>query len=198
LLDMGDNVGGGSPGDGTILADALLRHRLGPGLVVIFDPESVWHTEAAGVGNRLCLRVGGKTDHRHGLPLDGEFVVRGLFNGRFEESQVRHGGIRAYDQGRSSVLETADGLLTLLLTGRRMAPFSLGQLTSCGLDVSRFRAVVAKGVHAPVAAYAPVCRYLIRVNTPGVTTADMASLDYRYRRRPLYPFEPETVWPATS
>jgi microcystin degradation protein MlrC len=198
LLDMGDNVGGGSPGDGTILADALLRHRLGPVLVVIFDPESVWHAEAAGVGNRLRLRVGGKTDRQHGRPIEREFVVRGLSDGRFEESQVRHGGIRAYDQGRSAVVETADGLLTLLLTGRRMAPFSLGQLTSCGIDVSKFRAVVAKGVHAPVAAYAPVCLHLIRVNTPGVTTADMASLDYRYRRRPLYPFEPETVWPATS
>jgi len=27
------------------------------------------------------------------------------------------------------------------------------------------------------------------VNTAGVTTADMVQLDYRHRRRPLFPFE---------
>jgi microcystin degradation protein MlrC len=48
---------------------------------------------------------------------------------------------------------------------------------------------VAKGVHAPVAAYAEVCRDFLRVNTPGVTTADLSRLEYRHRRRPLHPFE---------
>ena len=50
-------------------------------------------------------------------------------------------------------------------------------------------ALVAKGVHAPVAAYAEVCRGFIRVNTPGVTTADLSRLQYHHRRRPLHPFE---------
>jgi microcystin degradation protein MlrC len=45
-----------------------------------------------------------------------------------------------------------------------------------------------------VAAYEPVCRELVRVNTPGVTCADMTRLEYRHRRRPMFPFEPETEW----
>jgi microcystin degradation protein MlrC len=57
------------------------------------------------------------------------------------------------------------------------------------LDPAQFQVLVAKGVIAPVAAYAPICRELIRVNTPGVTTADMAALPYTHRRRPLFPFE---------
>ena len=81
--------------------------------------------------------------------------------------------------------------LTAILTSLRMPPFSLGQITSCGLDPEKFQVLVAKGVIAPVAAYAPICRALIRVNTPGVTTADMAALSYSHRRRPLFPFEPE-------
>jgi microcystin degradation protein MlrC len=44
-------------------------------------------------------------------------------------------------------------------------------------------------VHAPVAAYSPVCPTLIRVNTPGITTADMDQLEYQNRRKPLFPFE---------
>ena len=88
------------------------------------------------------------------------------------------------------MVRTDEGL-TLILTSLRMPPFSLGQITSCGLDPTEFQIIVAKGVIAPVAAYAPICRELIRVNTPGVTTADMVSLTYHHRRRPLFPFERE-------
>jgi len=75
-----------------------------------------------------------------------------------------------------------------------MAPFSLAQLTSCGLDPRQFRVLVAKGVVAPIAAYQSVCDHFIRVNTPGVTTADLATLPYRRRRRPLFPFETDFDW----
>ena len=49
--------------------------------------------------------------------------------------------------------------------------------------------LVAKGVNAPLAAYQPVCPSILRVNTPGVTTADMESLSFHHRRRPMFPFE---------
>ncbi|MGH8914487.1 MAG: MlrC C-terminal domain-containing protein, partial [Acidimicrobiia bacterium] len=57
------------------------------------------------------------------------------------------------------------------------------------LDPTEFQILVAKGVHAPVPAYQPVCPTIIRVNTPGSTSADMLSLHFRHRRRPLFPFE---------
>jgi microcystin degradation protein MlrC len=91
------------------------------------------------------------------------------------------------------VVESDTGL-TLMLTTLRTAPFSLRQLTAFGVDHTRFRVLIAQGVHAPVAAYAPVCRTLIRVNTPGVTSADLSHFEYTRRRKPLYPFEPDTRW----
>jgi microcystin degradation protein MlrC len=193
LLDMGDNVGGGSPGDGTVLAHELHRRQLGPSCVVLADRESQQAARAAGVGNRVRLRAGGKTDARHGEPLDAEFTVRGLSDGTFAEPDPRHGGFTRFDQGPTAVVESDTGL-TLVLTTNRVPPFSLGQLTSCGLDPARFRVLVAKGVHAPVAAYSPVCTHLIRVNTPGVTSADLSRFEYRHRRRPMFPFEPDTAW----
>jgi microcystin degradation protein MlrC len=188
LLDMGDNVGGGSPGDGTLISHELHRRRLGPSFVCLADAEAMRAAQQAGIGNRVRLRVGGKTDTLHGEPLDADFTVRGLSDGHFTEPNPRHGGITAFDQGPTAVVES-DGGLTVMLTTKRMVPFSLNQLTSCGLDPARFRVLVAKGVHAPVAAYAPVCKHLIRVDTPGVTSADLHRLTYRHRRRPLFPFE---------
>lgn len=191
LLDMGDNVGGGSPADGTQIANALHRRALGPSFVCLCDPSSVQAAQTAGIGAKLHLQMGGKTDNLHGEPLAAEVTIRSFHDGRFEETQPRHGGITKFDQGPTAVVETMTGL-TIMLTSRRMVPFSLQQLTSFGLDPASYRVLVAKGVHAPVAAYAPVCKQLIRVDTPGVTCADMTRLIYHRRRQPMYPFELNT------
>jgi microcystin degradation protein MlrC len=143
------------------------------------------------------LTVGGKTDRQHGPPLEAEFTVQLVADGKFEEPEARHGGIRHFDQGRTAVVRTDAGL-TMMLTSRRMVPFSLHQLTDFGLDPAQFHYLVAKGVNAPLAAYAPVCRGIIRVNTPGATTADVESLTYHHRRRPMFPFERDAHWTPSA
>jgi len=188
LLDMGDNVGGGSPADGTHLLHAIARSGLSSAFVCLYDPASVAHAVAAGVGSRLEMQVGGKTDTMHGEPFSGEFDVLGISDGTFVEHEPRHGGFTHCDQGQTAVVCNDRGL-TIMLTSRRMPPFSLQQLISCKVEPSRFQVLVAKGVNAPVAAYAPVCPNLIRVNTPGCTAADMTTLDFKHRRRPMFPFE---------
>lgn len=187
LLDMGDNVGGGAPADGTILTRQLLGSGL-KSLACIYDPAVVEQAREAGIGATRSFEIGGKTDRLHGAPLAAEFTVRTLHAGTYTEPLARHGGIREYDQGATAVLEHAGGL-TLIVNSRRTPPFSLEQIRSCGLDPAAFRALAAKGVNAPVAAYAEVCPHMIRVNTPGCTTADVSQLTYQNRRVPLYPFE---------
>jgi len=187
LLDMGDNVGGGSAADGTALAHELHRRRV-RSFICLADPTAVHQAEQAGVGNRMTLSVGGKTDDLHGAPFRAEFAVVSISDGRFEEPQPRHGGMRHFDQGRTAIVRTDAGL-TVMLSSRRMVPFSLHQLTDFGIVPDDFQVIVAKGVNAPIAAYRSVCPRMIRVNTPGATTADVLSLDYRHRRRPMFPFE---------
>lgn len=195
LLDMGDNVGGGSSADGTILLAEFRRQKTKNAFVCLFDPEAVDQCREAGTGSSLSLSLGAKTDRLHGDPVLLTVTVRSLHEGRFREEQPRHGGITEFDQGRTAVCETAEGL-TVMLTSRRMVPFSLQQLYSCGLDPNSFHILVAKGVNAPIAAYRDVCPAFLRVNTPGSTSADMSTLPYQHRRRPLYPLEPDTTWTA--
>lgn len=189
LLDMGDNVGGGSAGDGTIIAAEWLQKGGGPLLAVLYDPEAVHLTEQAGVGESVRLKVGGKTDSLHGAPLEGEFTVLKLCDGKFSETEVRHGGYSHFDQGRIAILRSAAGL-TILATSLRCAPLSLQQILAFGLVPSDYAAIVIKGVHAPVAAYAGVCSRMIRVNTSGATCADLQAFDFSHRRRPMFPFDP--------
>lgn len=198
LLDMGDNVGAGSAADGTTLLSELRSRQIGPAFVCLCDAESVAACHHVGVGRGLQIRAGGKTDNQHGPPLDMDVEVLALPVGRFREDQPRHGGIVEFDQGPTAIVRTTDGKLTLMLTTRRMVPFSLRQLTSFNLDPKHFRILVAKGVNAPIAAYREVCDTFIRVNTIGSTCADLSKLRFANRRNPLYPFEPQMVWNAAD
>lgn len=189
LLDMGDNVGGGSAADGTALAEALLAKRIGPSFVCLFDPDAVETCIASGADARVTITCGGKVDNQHGRPIKVDARVVSLHSGRFREEAPRHGGIMQFDQGATAVIEVADGTLTIMLTSRRMVPFSLQQLISCELDPREFRILVAKGVNAPIAAYREVCEKFIRVNTLGSTCADLEQLAFKHRRNPLFPFD---------
>jgi microcystin degradation protein MlrC len=193
LLDMGDNVGGGSAADGTELLSAIHAQGIEQAFGCLFDPEAVAACERARQGSRLSLTVGAKTDDIHGIPFKIDAHVISLHDGKFREPQPRHGGISEFDQGRTAVCRTESGL-TLMLTSRRMVPFSLQQLISCNVDPCSFRILVAKGVNAPIAAYREVCDIFIRVNSIGSTCADMSRLHYRHRRRPLFPLETDAIF----
>ena len=122
LLDMGDNVGGGSPGDGTWIAHELLRTGVGP----VFGSPTMGKTGAAdatGVGRTAQFAIGGRSDDLHGAPLEAEFTVQKMADGGFSESEVRHGGITDFDQGRTAILSNASGS-TVMVTSRRTPPSS--------------------------------------------------------------------------
>lgn len=195
LLDMGDNIGGGAPGDGTWLAHGLLEQRIGDSLIVICDPQAVRVATAAKIGETVRTKIGGYCGPYSGAPIERDLTLTGLADGRAVESQATHGGFTSFDHGRTAILRSADGL-TIVVTERRMVPFSLSQLTACGIEPAKYRVIVAKGVNAPIAAYREVCRSFLRVDTPGVTTADMTKLDYQRRRRPMFPLEPDCPWPV--
>jgi len=197
LLDTGDNIGGGSPGDSTWLAHALIQRHLGPALMCLVDPLAVAECERAGVGQTILLKMGGHSGPLHGAPLETRVKILDLRDGKFEESEPRHGGFSVFDQGRIAVVQT-ESKLTLILTSLRVPPFSLKQITSCGLDPVAYRVLVAKGVVAPLAAYRSVCQHFIRVATPGATTTDLTKLNYRWRRKPLYPLENDCDWHSDS
>jgi microcystin degradation protein MlrC len=181
LMDTGDNVGGGSPGDSRILFDEVRRQGLGNALVVLHAPQAAAACAEAGVSSAVSIDgISGR--------------VRTISDGVFTETEVRHGGWSAYDQGLSAVVETPEQH-TVVFTSHRMPPMSLEQIRSLGIRPERKRILIVKGVVAPRAAYAPVAGSIILVATPGVTNADPAAFDYRHRRRPLYPLEPGARYP---
>jgi len=193
LMDVGDNIGGGSPADSTILLEAAQRLGVRSYLQTLRDPEAVSARVAARVGTRVSLEVGAKTDDMHGRPVAVSGIVRNISDGKFEEPTPIHGGFRFFDGGQTAVLETDDDH-TLVLTTRLVGNTSIQQMYSVGVRPERMRVVVAKGVVSPRPAYEPIAAEIVLVNTPGVTTSDLSRFTYTRRRRPLYPFEPEASY----
>ena len=176
ILDTGDNVGGGAAGNSTVLLDELNKQGIDNGLIVLVDPEGV----------RACVQAGVRAQW-------GAGTIRTISDGIFEETQPRHGGWTRCDQGVTAVIETPQRH-TIVLTSRRMAPFSLEQLLSLGIHPERKRVLIVKGVVAPRAAYEPVAAEFVLAGTPGETADDPRQLPYRHRRHPLYPLEEDAQY----
>lgn len=191
LLDVGDNVGGGSPGDSTHVLAAAQRLGIGGLFHSLCDPAAVEACARAGVGASVEVQAGGTTDDRHGDAVTIAGVVRMLDDGRFSDDGPTHGGWRFYDHGPRALVHTREDHL-VLLTSYPRGNTSRQELVSAGIDPLTQPIIVAKGVHSPRAAYEPIAADMIWLNTPGCTRADISALDYVHRPRPMFPYERNT------
>lgn len=165
LVDSADNIGGGAPGDGTVLLDALLRGRARGAVVVIADPEVVALARRAGEGGAVSVEIGGKTDRMHGAPVPvrarvarvtpSEFIYKGSY------MTGRH-----VSAGWSAVLDV-DGVM-IVVRERKVMPFDAEELRVVGLEPRDCRIIVVKSANAWRAAYEDLARAVIEVDTPGV------------------------------
>ncbi|GIF53418.1 microcystin degradation protein MlrC [Asanoa ferruginea] len=192
LVDVADNVGGGSPGDGTALLHALSRAGARAAVAVLWDPAAV-DTAHAADGDRLTLDVGGHSDPMMGPPLRATGRVRryGPVTYLRSGSYMRR---QRVDMGRVVVLEADIG--QIVLTERRVVPFDDDHLRAVDVVARDARAIVAKGAIAWKAAFGGYAAQTVYVRTPGYCPAGLDQLAYRSRPAPLYPLERGAEWEA--
>ena len=192
LLDTGDNVGGGGAGDSTFVLAELVKQKAVGWVIPIFDPGAVQKAARAGVGQPFEFAVGGKTDNMHGEPVLIRGKVKSLHDGKFVETEIRHGGYRYWDAGPTAVIEvegsTRDLQSLLVLNTNRTIPLSIHQLVSTGVYPERQKILVAKGTIAPLAAYEPVSKRIITVDSAGACAVNPARFTYKMAPK-LYGFE---------
>ena len=190
LVEMGDNIGGGSAGDSTSILEELVKQKTEGYVSAMYDPQAVQHAVKIGVGGEFDMLVGGKSDKLHGDPVRIRGKVQLIYNGEYIETAIRHGGRRYLDQGLTAVIHaegsTPDLPNVVLLNSKRHTPFSLGQLTSAGIVPERQKILVVKAAVAFRAAYEPIAGAIIEVDTPGLTAVNPKRFDYKYASPDLF------------
>ena len=188
LMDVGDNIGGGSSADSTFIVHSARELNISGILQTLYDPEAVKICVKSGVGTNIELFVGAKTDSMHGKPIKIIGKIRNISDGKFLDHRPTHGGFSNFDNGTSVKIDTDDGN-TILLNSNRSGNTTREQMYSNGIKPESYKIIIAKGVSSPRPAYQPIAAKILIVNTPGVTTADLNTFNYIRRRKSLYPFD---------
>ncbi len=192
LVDVADNIGGGTPGDGTVLLAELIRQEAQNAVIVISDPAAVQAAISIGIGGQFSGEVGAKLDHYHGdpCPVTGEVIYLG--DGKWVHEGPENAGVPV-DMGPTAIIQL--GGIKLVLTSIKCMPGDLQQLKSIGIDPTQLHIIVVKAAVRWRGGYEPIMAQAIHVDTPGLCTSNLELLDFKHVRRPLFPLDRNIEWP---
>jgi microcystin degradation protein MlrC len=188
VADFTDNPGGGGYGDATAFLKGLVEAQVeGVAFHAICDPEAVAAGMSAGLGT-ATLTLGGKIDPKMGggpLTLSGEITC--LTNGKFTAYGPMGGGVER-NYGPSLVFRV--GGIDIIVISNNGQATDLGQFTSLGIDPTRYPTVAVKSMQHFRAAFEPIAREVILVDTGALCSASYPPELYKKVRRPVWPLDP--------
>ena len=192
LLDHYDNCASG----GTMDTMAVLGGILDAGLeeaaaFAVCDPQVVEQMTRAGVGRRVTLQLGGKTDMPalglKGRPREVTGNVRCIANGIYcNDGPMARGELA--DMGPSAVLDT--GKVEIAVISRHVEPHDLATFRELGIDPLKKRYLMLKSRVHWRAGLGPLAKAVVECAGEGVCTSDYSQLNFRRVRRPIYPLDP--------
>ncbi|HVX31359.1 MAG TPA: M81 family metallopeptidase [Nitrolancea sp.] len=180
ITDAGDDPELGASSEGTGMLWALID--LGAqdaALASIVDPFAVEEAIAAGVGKRISIAVGGKTDRSAGYPIDVTAHVR-----RVVDEAVAGSGrtVRLNVEGRHG------GRVDVIVCEQPAEP-TPEMLFALGIDLTRTPIIALKSAWRIDETFRDIAARIIKTTTPGSTTPVLAFFDYQRVPRPIYPLD---------
>ena len=191
LADIGDNPGGGSPEDGTVVLKAILDEKLTGGVIaLIWDPEVVKKAISSGLGTNIHVELGGHTDDLHGGPLSVYGRVKHISDGQFISNGPMGSGV-PNDMGPTIVLEIGGN--DVIVSSKRLQPLDLTLYKILDIKPEEKRYIVVKSSVHFRAAHEPIASEIIELDTPGLTSPRLAGFGFKNIRRPIFPLDVEML-----
>jgi microcystin degradation protein MlrC len=186
MADPADNAGGGAPSDNTtILRRMLERSVQGAALGPVWDPIAVRLCLDAGLGARFALRFGGKTGPTSGQPVDAVVTVTGLIRDGWQSF-----GPTKVPLGDCAAIKV-DGVEVVLISNRTQA-LGLELFRNVGIEPTERRLVVVKSTNHFMAAFGPIARKVLYVDSDGPLSRDYRKIGYAKVHRPIWPLDDAT------
>lgn len=192
LLDHYDNAASGGTMDSMTVLGAILDAGLDDvAAFAICDPQAVGQMIEAGVGSRVTLPLGGKSDMPaiglRGRPREVSGIVRIVSDGRYRNEGPALRGVQM-DMGRTVVLDT--GKVEIVVISKQQEPNDLACLKCVGIDPARKRLLMLKSRVHYGAGFAGLAKAVIECAGTGVCTSDYSTLAFTRVPRPIYPLDP--------
>ena len=146
----------------------------------IWDPMAVRLCFSAGVGGRLALRFGGKTDAYSGAPIDAQVSVV-----RLVRNAMQSFGDSKVPLGDCAVIRV-DGIEVILNTVRSQV-FNPDIFTNLGIDPMSKKILVVKSTNHFHDAFAPIAGRIIYASIDGPYPNNPATNDYKHLNRDIWP-----------
>jgi len=166
---------------------------------LLWDPVAAAAACAAGPGARLRLGVGGRSDPRAGgpVPLEVEVVQAGPT--RYAcTGAMRHGA--PVDLGQAALVRAGppDAPLDVIVTEIPATCIDTDPFRAFGLDPMGYELIVLRSKTHFRAAWEPLARAIVIVDTPDWGPADLTGLPYRrIARDRVFPFSADPPPPGT-
>jgi microcystin degradation protein MlrC len=187
IADGTDNPGGGGYNDTTPVLQALLDAGIENAAIgTIFDPGTVQQAMKAGVGSTIDVELGGHTDQSMGRPVKAKAQVKMLSDGIFRNDGPMNAGVET-NMGPTAVLRI--GGIDVVTTSNRIQTLDLQVFLSQGIDPRAKDVLVVKSVQHFRAAFAPIAREIVLVDSGGICSPDISRLKFKKLRRPIWPLD---------
>jgi microcystin degradation protein MlrC len=191
LLDHPDNCATGASQDTmTTLREALQQGLTNIGVGPIRDPEAVDTLITAGIGAKLTVMIGGKTDlpaiNHVGEPLELTGTVKNITDGEYTITGPQFTGVRA-SMGRSVLFDIGDA--EIVVTEKLQEPWDTGVFTSVGIDPTKKKYLLLKSRMYFRPVFLPIAKHSVYCAGVGVGSSDWTMFNYKHIRRPIYPLD---------
>jgi microcystin degradation protein MlrC len=188
LADFTDNPGAGGYGDSVRLLQAMIEAGIGNAAFgVVADPTAVANCQAAGEGVEVTLSLGAKVDPAHyGPPITVTGIVERLSGGAYVCDGPQLTG-EMHSMGPTAVLRIGGVRVVIATNNQQVTDRQV--FLSQGIDPARCSVVALKSSHHFRAAFEPIAREVMLVDSGGLATRDLTKFDFRKIRRPVWPLD---------
>jgi microcystin degradation protein MlrC len=193
LADTQDNPGAGGNGDTTGLLRTLIDQKVPDAVLgMLIDPSSAQRAHEAGQGTTVIFSLGGKSRIPGDSPLNGEFTVERLGDGRFTCTGPMFKGFRMNLGAMALLRSRAAPGVRVVLASRKCQAADQEMFRHLGVEPRKSRIVALKSSVHFRADFEPIAKEVLVVKAPGPALADPAEFKWTklrkgVRLRPLGP-----------
>jgi microcystin degradation protein MlrC len=186
LADTQDNPGAGGNGDTTGLLKSLIQQNAQDAVLgLLIDGEAAKKAHDVGLGFTATFKLGGRSRIPGDSPLEGEFTVEQLGDGKFTCTGPMFKGFRMQLGNMALLRSKASPGVRVALASRKCQAGDQEMFRHLGVEPRRSRILALKSSVHFRADFEPIAKEVLVVKSPGPALADPTEFTWTRLRKGL-------------